>query len=159
MDYPINQQERMTMKTDDLDIDIFRHLWDGRTPYSEIASSLGITTNTVRTRVNRLKKNGALQIIGLVDPEAVPGHYSAFIGFKVKPETLKESVEKIGELKGVVAAASVTGRFDIIAVLYFNKDYSHRDFIFDEMSKVEGIVSVETFFVMDAVNWQLRYVL
>jgi len=147
------------MKTDDIDLAIIRRLWDGRTPYSKIAKEIGITTNTVRARVNRLIENGVLQIIGLVDPKAFPGHYSAIIGIKAEPKMVKEMVGKIGKLKGVLAAASVTGRFDVMAFVFFNEEYSHRDFIFNELAKVDGVVSVETFFTMDAVNWQLRYVL
>jgi Lrp/AsnC family transcriptional regulator for asnA, asnC and gidA len=147
------------MKTDDTDLAIIRHLWDGRTPFSEIAKKLGITTNTVRARVNRLIDHGILQIIGLVDPDAVPGHSSAIMSFKVKPEVAQKAVKQIGKLKGVVTAGCVTGRFDIMALVFFNDKHTHRDFIFNELAKIDGLVSVETFFVMDAVNWQLRYVL
>jgi len=147
------------MKTDDIDLAIIRRLWDGRIPFSKIAKEIGVTTNTVRARVNKLIENGILQIIGLVDPQAIPGHYSAIIGIKAEPRMVKQLLEKIGKLKGVVAAACVSGGFDIIAVVFFNEKYSHRDFIFNKLAKLDGLVSVETFFTMDAVNWQLRYVL
>ncbi|MBW2026261.1 MAG: AsnC family transcriptional regulator [Deltaproteobacteria bacterium] len=64
---------------DEINLAIIRHLWNGRKPYAEIAKDLGMTTNTVRNRVNKLLKAGVLQIIGLVDPKAVSGHYSAFL--------------------------------------------------------------------------------
>jgi Lrp/AsnC family transcriptional regulator for asnA, asnC and gidA len=147
------------MKTDDTDLAIIRHLCNGRTPFSKIAKELGFTTNTVRTRVNRLIENGVLQVIGLVDPDAVPSHYSAIMGFKINPKTTHKAVKQIGKLMGVVMAACVSGRFDIMSVVFFNAKYTHRDFVFNELAKVDGIVSVETFFKMDAVNWQLRYVL
>jgi Lrp/AsnC family transcriptional regulator for asnA, asnC and gidA len=147
------------MKTDDTDLAIIRHLWNGRTPFSKIAKELGITTNTVRARVNKLVDNGVLQIIGLVDPDAVPSHSSAIMAFKIKPKVSQKAVKQIGELNGVVMAGCVSGRFDIMALVFFNAQYTHRDFVFNELAKVEGIVSVETFFKMDAVNWQMRYVL
>ncbi len=68
---------------DEINLGIVRHLWNGRKPFAEIAKDLGITTATVRRRVNRLTKGGILQIIGLVDPKAVAGHRSAYMGFKV----------------------------------------------------------------------------
>ena len=120
---------------------------------------MGITTNTVRTRVNRLIDNGVLQVIGLVDPEAVPGHSSAIMGFKIKPEATQKAVKQIGKLTGVVMAGCVSGRFDIMVLVLFNAKTTHRDFVFNVPAKVDGIVSTETFFKMDAVNWQLRYVL
>ncbi|MBW2064338.1 MAG: Lrp/AsnC family transcriptional regulator [Deltaproteobacteria bacterium] len=147
------------MKTDDIDLAIIRHLWDGRKPFSQIAKEIGVTTNTVRARVNKLIENGVLQIIGLVDPKAIPGHYSAIIGLKVEPKKVRQLVQKIGKLKGVVTVASVTGRFDIMAVVFFNELHSHRDFMLNELAQMDGVISMETFFTMDAVNWQLRYVL
>jgi Lrp/AsnC family transcriptional regulator for asnA, asnC and gidA len=69
----------MPKKLDDTDLEIIRNLWDGRTPYSDIAERVGLTTNTVRNRVNRILESGVLQIIGLVSPGAIEGHHSAFI--------------------------------------------------------------------------------
>jgi len=146
-------------KIDEIDLNIIRHLWDGRTPFRKIAKELNITTNTVRRRVNKLIEDGILQIIGLVDPDAVPGHYSAVIGFRVERKFLKKALEQIGKIKGVVTATCVTGRFDIIANVLFNQDSTHKNFIYNELEKVEGIILIETFFVVEAVNWQLRYVL
>jgi Lrp/AsnC family transcriptional regulator for asnA, asnC and gidA len=147
------------MFVDDTDLKIIRRLWDGRTPFSEISKEIGIITNTVRNRVNRLTENGILQIIGLVNPDAIPDTYSAFIGFKIQPIKTKKALKQIGNLKGVVAAVCVSGRFDVMAVVLFNKEHSHRHFIFDELTRIEGVLSTETFFSTEAVNWQLRYVL
>ena len=144
---------------DELNLDIIRHLWNGRKPYAEIANELGITTNTVRNRVNKLKKDGVLQIIGLVDPSAVPGHYSAFMAFKVETHKLAQALEQIGNMKGVVMAGCVNGRYDIMALAFFNEEYTHEKFVFEELSKVDGVIGVETFYVVRGVHWQLRYVL
>ncbi len=144
---------------DEINLAIVRHLWNGRRPYAEIAKELGVTTNTVRNRVNRMTKAGVLQIIGLVDPRAIKGHYSAFLTFQVEPDKAEQALEQIGAMKAVVAAACVSGRFDIIAVAFFNEECSHERFIFEELVKVEGLKSVETHFVIKSVNWQLRYVL
>ena len=115
---PITQWATI-MKTDDIDLAIIRRPWNGRTPFSKIAKELSITTKTVRTRVNRLIQNGVLQVIGLVDPDAVPGHSSAIMGFKIKPEATQTAVKQIGKLTGVVMAGCVSGQFDITALAFF----------------------------------------
>jgi Lrp/AsnC family transcriptional regulator, regulator for asnA, asnC and gidA len=147
------------MKIDETDLNIVRNLWDGRTPYSEIAEKIGLTTNTVRNRVNKMLDAGVLQIIGLVDITAIEGHRNAFMGFKIIPKHIKSALSQIGELRGVVAAAMVSGQYDIMAVVLFNKEYSHEWFLENEIQKVEGLVSTETFFAMGGANYQLRYVL
>ena len=62
------------MKMDPINIDIIKHLKNGRKPYKKIADDLSITENTVRSRVNKLVEEGILAITGMVDAEAVPGH-------------------------------------------------------------------------------------
>ena len=149
----------MEYKLDKADIDIVRNLWDGRTPYSEIAEKVGLTTNTVRNRVNNMLEKGVLQIISLVDPGAVDGHSSAFIGFKIIPKKIIKAGEQIATLKGVVGTATVTGRFDIMAVVMFNQDFSFTRFLNEELREVDGLLSMETFFAVGGKTWQLRYVL
>ncbi len=146
-------------KYDKTDLEIVRHLWDGRTPYSEVAEEIGLTTNTVRNRVNKLLNKGILQIISLVDTSAIEGHHSAIIGINILPAMVKTCLQQISELKGIVGAARVSGRFDIIAVLMYNDEFTYEHFLEEEILKVEGILSTETFFTIGGANFQLRYVL
>ena len=149
----------MNFKLDKKDLEIVRNLWDGRTPYKEVAKKVGLTTNTVRNRVNRMLKEGALQIISLVNPNAIENHSSAVIGFKIIPKTVEETYRQILKLKGLVGAAIVSGRFDIMGIFMFNEEHSYSKFLREELKKVDGIISMETFFVVGGKTWQLRYVL
>lgn len=149
----------MSYKLDKTDIEIVRNLWNGRTPYSKVAKKVGLTTNTVRNRVNRMLENGVLQIISLVNPKAISDHSSALIGIKVKPQNVKQALQKIAKLKGLVGAAEVSGRFDIVAVIMFNTEHSYVRFLEEELQKVDEILSTETFFIIQGDTWQLRYVL
>ena len=85
----------MPYKLDKVDLEIIRNLWNGRTPYSEVAKKVGLTTNTVRNRVKNMLKNDVLQIISLVNPKAIKNHNSAIIGIKVKPQNTREVLDKI----------------------------------------------------------------
>lgn len=154
-----SQKKEIKKKITATDLEIVRHLWDGRTPYQEIAEKVGVTTNTVRNRVNRMLDQETLQIIGLVDPNSIPGHSSAFIGFKAEATKIREVSEKISELKGVVISACVSGRFNILATCLFNEEFTYNDFMNEELPKVDGIISSETFFVTEGQKFNLRYVL
>ena len=149
----------MSYKLDKIDIEIIRHLWDGRTPYSDIAEKVNLTTNTVRNRVNKLLESGALQIISLVNPNAVENVSSAIIGFKVLPQNVTKALDQISTLKGVVGAVIVSGRFDIMGVFMFNDEHSYDRFLEEELQKVDGLLSMETFNAVGGKTWQLRYVL
>lgn len=149
----------MSHKLDKIDIEIIRLLWDGRTPYSDIAEKINLTTNTVRNRVNKLLESGALQIISLVNPNAVENVSSAIIGFKVLPQNVTKALDQISALTGVVGAVIVSGRFDIMGVFMFNEEHSYDRFLEEELQKVEGLLSMETFNAVGGKTWQLRYVL
>jgi Lrp/AsnC family transcriptional regulator, regulator for asnA, asnC and gidA len=144
---------------DEHDLKIIQNLWNGRTPYKDVAMKIGMATNTVRNRVNRMLESGVLQIISLVNPAALENHQSAWIGFKVLPQNANASLEAVCKLKGVVGAASVSGRFDIMAIVMFNKEHSYQRFLEEELKKVNGLLSSETFFVIGGETFQLRYVL
>lgn len=144
---------------DEHDLKIIQNLWYGRTPYKDIARKIGLTTNTVRNRVNRMLESGALQIISLVNPAALENHQSAWIGFKILPPNVNAALGAICKLKGVVGASSVSGRFDVMAIVMFNKEHSYQRFLEEELRKVQGLLSTETFFVVGGDTFQLRYVL
>jgi len=144
---------------DEHDRKIIQNLWNGRTAYKDVAKKVGLTTNTVRNRVNRMLESGALQIISLVNPASLENHQSAWIGFKVQPQNANAALKSICKLTGVVGASTVSGRFDIMAIVMFNKEHSYQRFLDEELPKVHGLLSSETFFVIGGDSFQLRYVL
>ena len=75
-------------KIDSTDLSIIKHLQNGRKSFSKIAKALAVTENTVRARVNRLVRDGVLDILGLVDPEAIPGHSLVMVGVKLNSMNL-----------------------------------------------------------------------
>ncbi|MDD4011594.1 MAG: Lrp/AsnC family transcriptional regulator [Sphaerochaetaceae bacterium] len=146
---------------DDTNKAILQQLSDGRKPFSLIAEELGITENTVRSRVNRLMEDGILKICGLVDPEKVMGLQIALMGIKLKTLNLDEKAAEFTKLKGVISAVVVTGRFDIIiqVLLSDSDDYTLLDFFKKELSKISDVADVETFVVYQGHNYLIPYIL
>lgn len=147
------------MKLDELNMAIIKHLRDGRRSFAEIADELSVTTNTVRSRVNKLIDNGVLAIQGAVDPDEVSGHFMVLIGIKLSAPKLVEIGGKFGKLKGVVSVAVVTGRFDLILTVLLNDEFGLMEFYTHEVSKIEEVVSTETFVVYKNYGWKLPYIL
>lgn len=147
------------MKIDDINIEIIKELKDGRQSFKRIADKLNITENTVRTRVAKLKEENVLDICGLFDPSALPGHKTVIIGVKLSEMNLVTKGEELSKLKGVIAVTVVTGRYDLILLVLFNEDFGLLEFYTDEISKVKGISSVETFVVYKSYNLMVPYIL
>ena len=89
------------MKLDDTNIAIIRELRNGRKAFSSIADKIGITENTVRSRVNKLIEDGVLQISGLVDPQFIPEMQVVVMGVKLSTLDLEEKAKEMLRLKGV----------------------------------------------------------
>ena len=146
------------MKIDDTNIDIIRELKNGKKSFKRIADKLFITENTVRSRVNNLQNEGILDICGLVDPEKLPGHRVVIIGIKLSEMNLVEKGEEISKLKGVISVSVVTGRFDLIVLVLFKRGFGLLEFYTEEIAKVEGVRSVETFVVYKSYNLKVPYI-
>ncbi len=147
------------MKLDKINIAIIKHLRDGRKSFKKIAEELSIAENTVRARVNRLTKEGILEIAGLVDPEVIPLHRLAIIGVKLKSMDLVKTGEEFSKLKGVISVSVVTGRFDLIATVFLREGFDLLEFYTEEVSRLNDIQSVETFVVYKNYNLKVPYIL
>ncbi len=147
------------MKFDEINLQIIKHLRDGRKSFKVIADELSITENTVRARVNRLIDEGVLNISGLVDPENIPGHQTAIIGVKIKNMRLVEKGEEFSNLKGVHSVAVVTGRYDLIVQVLLNEEFSLLEFYTSEVTKIDDVQDVETFIVYKGYNINVPYIL
>ncbi len=146
------------MKIDDLNIDIIRHLRDGRKSFKIIAEELGVAENTIRTRVAKLEDEGVLEVTGLVDPEAVPHHRVVMVGVKLATMNLVTKGEEFSKCRGVVSVSVVTGRFDLILVVLLKEGFDLLEFYTEEVSKVEGVQNVETFVIYKSYNLKVPYI-
>ncbi len=149
------------MKIDEMNISIIKQLRDGRKSYSAIAEELSVTENTVRSRVNKLIEENVLEVTGLVDPESLPGVQIVLMGVKLKTMDLGRKAEEFTRLKGVISAAVITGRYDLLVQVLLNEDeeYSLLEFFTKELVKIAEIQDVETFVVYQAYGLRVPYIL
>ena len=147
------------MKTDQIDIDIMRHIRDGRKPLKKIAVAMNLSENTVRSHLNKMIDEGILEISGLVDPTSIPGHLVVLVGVKLSTMELVKRGEDFSKLKGVVSANVVTGRYDLILMVLLNENLSLLNFYTEEVSRIKDVQSVETFVIYKSYNSRVPYIL
>ncbi len=147
------------MKIDEVNLDIMRHLREGRKSYREIACSLSITENTVRARVNAMIREGVLDITARVDPAALPGHHMVLVGIKLSTMDLVTKGEEFSRLRGVVSVCVVTGRYDLILTVLLHEQFGLLEFYTQEVARIEEVQSAETFVVYKGYNTRVPYVL
>jgi Lrp/AsnC family transcriptional regulator for asnA, asnC and gidA len=147
------------MKTDKINLGIIKQLRDGRKSFKNIAEELAVSENTVRSRVTKLSEEGVLEISGLVDPEALPGHGAVLVGVKLQSMELIKKGEEFSKLRGVVSVSVVTGRFDLILMVLLKEGFGLLEFYTEEVAKVKGVQSVETFVIYKSYNLKVPYIL
>jgi len=147
------------MKIDETSLAIIKHLREGRKSYKKIAEDLSITENTVRARVNRLTEEGVLDVTGLVDPEAIPGHRLVMVGIKLGTMDLGKKGEEFSRLKGVVSVCVVTGRYDLILTVLLSATDDLLAFYTEQVSQIRDVQSAETFVVYKTYNLKVPYIL
>lgn len=146
------------MKIDENTIAIIKHLRDGRKSFKKIAEDLSLSENTVRTRVNKMQREGILDIAGVVDPATIPRLEPVIIGVKLKTTDLINKAEEFSKVRGVVSASVVTGRYDIILVVLFTEEYDLQKFYVEEVSQIEDVQSLETFMIIKSFNLRVPYI-
>ncbi|RUM35824.1 MAG: Lrp/AsnC family transcriptional regulator [Desulfobulbus sp.] len=137
---------------DATDIEIIKELEDGRKSFNRIAQTLGLAEGTVRSRVNKLRDEGVLDISGLVDPEVLPDHSIVMIGVRLNDMDLVKKGQEFSALNGVLSVAVVTGRFDLIITVMLKKNFGILEFYTKEAAKIKNVQSVETFVVYKGFN-------
>jgi len=60
-------------------------------------------------------------------------------------------------LKGVISVAVVTGRFELILTVLLNNKFGLHEFYTQEVSRIEDVMSTETFVVYKNYDWKVPY--
>ena len=157
--YPESNRPGDKMKIDKINIDIIKRLRNGRESYKKIANELGVSENTIRSRVTKLQKDGILEITGLVDADKIPRHKVVLVGVKLATMNLVKKGEEFSKLRGVVSVSVVTGRFDLILKVLLKEGFGLLEFYTNEVARLEGVQSVETFVVYKGYNLKVPYIL
>jgi Lrp/AsnC family transcriptional regulator for asnA, asnC and gidA len=145
------------MKIDKISLEIIKQLRDGRKSFKSIAEEISVSENTVRARVSKLAEEKVLEISGLVDPESLPGHGAVLVGVKLQSMDLIRKGEEFSRLRGVVFVSVVTGRFDLILLVLLEEGFGLLEFYTEEVAKIKGVQSVETFVIYKSYNLKVPY--
>ena len=138
-----------TVALDDLDrriVKLLRH--DGRLAYAQIARTVGVSEPTVRKRVDRLVRGGAVFIEARVNPAPIGFPIDALIGVRVVPGRVKEVGRKLAAMENVAYLAYVAGSFDIMIEAFLPDTEGLFKFLNEDLEKIRGISYTETWHVL-----------
>ncbi|MFT4891969.1 MAG: Lrp/AsnC family transcriptional regulator for asnA, asnC and gidA [Halobacteriales archaeon] len=139
------------MQLDDTDREILRILQeDARTPFSEIARRIDMSSATVHDRVNRMKENGVITgYHAEVDPKAVGYDVSAVVGFRVEQGRETAVLDRLSDVDGMQEIHLTTGDWDVIAKLFVADAEELKQLLFDRIADMDGVIRSNTMVVLD----------
>ena len=135
---------RKKIEIDKIDTQIVQKLIsNGQMPFRKIAQEIGISTDTVSKRYNKLKENNLIRATIQVNPATLG--YQAIVDFSLAFTTHKEInsvIEKLLQIPNITYIVKVEGDFDLhIAAL--TKDISEVLAINQQIMKIPNIKKLE----------------
>ena len=132
-------------RLDEIDVKLIAELEiNPRRAYTEIASNLGLSRDTVRTRLQRLLDTRAVRIVAVADPISVGYTTSVVMGINVRSDRLLAVADKLASLTPIQHLMLCMGRFDIIALGLFRKRTDFLDFLVGNVGNLPGVLHIES---------------
>jgi Lrp/AsnC family transcriptional regulator for asnA, asnC and gidA len=145
---------------DNIDLKIISLLNDdAKTPYTEIAKKVFVSSGTVHVRMRKLEEMGIVKSATLnIDFSKLGYDISAFLGIYLEKSSLYDNViENLKEISEVINAYYTTGNYSIFAKIIC-KDTNHLRTVLDNIQKVEGIDRTETLIVLEeSINRPIQF--
>jgi Lrp/AsnC family transcriptional regulator for asnA, asnC and gidA len=145
---------------DSLDREIIGQLQaDGRRSNVDIARKAGVAEATVRKRLERLVKDGIIQIIALPNPEMVSLPVQAMIMLQVELLHSNEVAARLASMPEVRSLYRITGEHDLVADALFSSQDHLRRFLSETLSALPGVHRSSTSHVLTVLKpitqWRL----
>ncbi len=133
-------------KLDDLDIKILSYLIeDGRQSFITIGKEIGVTSVTVKNRLNNMQADGTVkEISAKVNPKSLGYHICTFLNITLHSNKyIPKVVRMLEELEGVTQVFVLAGIVQIKAILY-TKNMDDFSLIFAKISQIDEIKEVHS---------------
>jgi len=123
---------------------------DAKTPYTEIAKKVFVSSGTVHVRMRKLEDLGVVKSATLnIDFSKLGYDISAFLGIYLEKSSLYDTViVKLKDISEVINAYYTTGNYSIFAKIIC-KDTNHLREVLNKIQLVEGIDRTETLIVLE----------
>ncbi len=138
------------MELDETDRAILRILQDdARTPFSEVARRIDMSSATVHDRVGRMEEAGVIEGYHAdVDAKSVGYGVSAFVGLRVEQGREENALERLREIDGVREIHLTTGEWDVILRVVAEDTDRLRELMFDRVAEMEGFSRSQTMIIL-----------
>lgn len=121
---------------------------DARMPVATLAKRLGVSRTTAQARLERLERGGVIAGYGVrLSERYAAGLVRAHVLVTLAPRALREVVAAIGRVEAVTELHSVSGAFDLIAMVAA-PTIAELDARIDEIGAIEGVERTQSSIIL-----------
>jgi Lrp/AsnC family transcriptional regulator for asnA, asnC and gidA len=143
---------------DETDRAIISYLqYDGRMPYTKIASELGLTEGGIRRRVKKMTDEGVLQIVGIVEPHNIGLDEASMISVTVEGRPIDDVAEEIAEFPEVTYLFQAAGEFDLFVEVYCQDREHFVNFLNNKLQQIPGVRRTQSFLILKMYKLSYRW--
>ncbi len=144
----------MTLRNnlDEVDLNILNIIiQNARIPFKDVAKEVGVSRAAVHQRVNRMIELKVIVGSGYhISPKKVEFRTCSYIGiFLEKGGLFSEVVDKLKQIPEIVECHYTTGQYAIFIKVYAKDNEHLKSILSDEIQKIQGIASTETFISLE----------
>lgn len=146
---------------DKTDVNIINLLMeDGRMPASELARRIGgISERVIRYRIERIVKEGYIQISAITNPKSLGYEVTADVFLEVESDSILEVAKKATEYDCVSYVACSIGETDISIQIVGHDTNEVYQFVTNVIGKIPGVrkttTSIVPLVLKDVYQWRI----
>jgi len=126
----------------------------------KLSEKINVNSSVVYSRIKRLIKKKLIErfTIEINDKELGYG-VKSLTGINMDSKQRDNVIQELFKIQGVREVSEVTGRFDILVTMYAENLGEMYRIVSDNIGKIEGVISSESFIEMKTRTKQMSYML
>ena len=126
----------------------------------KLAEKINANSSVVYSRIKRLLKNKLIERFTIeVNDKKLGYGVKSLTGINMDSKQRDNVIEELFKISGVREVSEVTGRFDILVTMHAKNLHDMYSVVSDDIGKIDGIISSESFIEMKTRRKQIPYTL
>ncbi len=148
-------------KVDKIDQKILSELTnDSSISIPKLSEKINVNSSVVYSRIKRLVKKKLIERFTIeINNKELGYGVKSLTGINMDSKQRDNVIQELFKIPGVREVSEVTGRFDILVTMYAENLGEMYRIVSDNIGKIEGVISSESFIEMKTRKKQMSYML
>jgi Lrp/AsnC family transcriptional regulator for asnA, asnC and gidA len=148
-------------KVDKIDQKILSELTnDSSISIPRLSEKINVNSSVVYSRIKRLVKKKLIERFTIeINNKELGYGVKSLTGINMDSKQRDNVIQELFKIQGVREVSEVTGRFDILVTMYAENLGEMYRIVSDNIGKIEGVISSESFIEMKTRKKQMSYML